>query len=56
MNPHRDIDEKGALAFHKEILTLDAHLDTPVLFQRKEYDFLRCGSFEKDRTCVVYRD
>mgnify|MGYP001796455308 CR=1 FL=1 len=37
---------------HDEILTLDAHLDTPALVHRETYDFSQRGSFEDDRTNV----
>lgn len=45
-------DLSDATALHDEILTLDAHLDTPALFHREGYDFSRRGSFAIDRTNV----
>mgnify|MGYP001799653554 FL=1 len=37
---------------HDDLLTLDAHLDTPALFHRAGYDFSRRGSYQTDRTNV----
>lgn len=37
---------------HGELLTLDAHLDTPALFHFEGYDFSQRGTFEVDRTNV----
>ncbi|MEL6415682.1 MAG: membrane dipeptidase, partial [Pseudomonadota bacterium] len=42
----------SAATLHDEILTLDAHLDTPALFHRDGYDFSKRGSFATDRTNV----
>ncbi len=39
-------------ALHGSLLTLDAHLDTPVLFHRDYYDFSASGSFAEDGTNV----
>ncbi|MEL6687315.1 MAG: membrane dipeptidase [Pseudomonadota bacterium] len=41
-----------ASSLHGDILTLDAHLDTPALFHRDGYDFSERGSFETDGTNV----
>lgn len=45
-----EADSSDALRLHSEILTLDAHLDTPALFHREFYDFSERGSFAEDRT------
>ena len=42
----------GASELHDQLLTLDAHLDTPALFHRDGYDFSKRGSYETDRTNV----
>lgn len=42
----------SAEALHESILTLDGHLDTPLLFHRDGYDFSKRGSFSEDRTNV----
>ncbi|MEM7781103.1 MAG: dipeptidase [Pseudomonadota bacterium] len=41
-----------AKALHAELLTLDAHLDTPAQFHREQYDFSVRGSYEENRTSV----
>ena len=40
----------SAHSIHSDLLTLDAHLDTPALFHRDSYNFSARGSFEEDRT------
>jgi len=47
-----DANVSSAAVLHDNLLTLDAHLDTPALFHRDGYDFSKRGSFEKDRTNV----
>lgn len=37
---------------HSSILTLDSHLDTPMLFHRENYNFANRGSYEADGTNV----
>lgn len=41
-----------ASTLHDRLLTLDAHLDTPLLFHRDGYDFSARGSYAEDRTNV----
>ncbi|MEO1323342.1 MAG: membrane dipeptidase [Pseudomonadota bacterium] len=47
-----EASQTSAAALHEDIMTLDAHLDTPALFHRDGYDFSKRGSFETDRTNV----
>ncbi|MEO0853450.1 MAG: membrane dipeptidase, partial [Cyanobacteria bacterium J06648_11] len=47
-----DVPISDSAIIHQELLTLDAHLDTPALFHREGYDFSERGSFETDRTNV----
>ena len=42
----------NASAMHDSLLTLDAHIDTPLLFHRDGYNFSERGSFAEDRTNV----
>ena len=41
-----------AAAVHENVMTLDAHLDTPALFHRDGYDFSKRGSYAENRTNV----
>ncbi|MEM1150073.1 MAG: membrane dipeptidase [Pseudomonadota bacterium] len=41
-----------AAAVHGRVMTLDAHLDTPALFHRPNYDFGARGTWDGDRTNV----
>ena len=45
-------ESTSSIELHENLLTLDAHLDTPALFHRDGYDFSKRGSFEADRTNV----
>ncbi|MEO0550406.1 MAG: membrane dipeptidase [Pseudomonadota bacterium] len=47
-----EASQANLATLHADILTLDAHLDTPALFHRDGYDFSKRGSFETDRTNV----
>ena len=44
--------EKNAAELHRSLLTLDAHLDTPILFHREDYDFSARGSVARNGTNV----
>ena len=45
-------DGQEASSLHESILTLDSHLDTPLLFHMGSYDFSARGSFADDGTSV----
>ncbi len=44
--------DQSALDLHQSMLTLDAHLDTPALFHRPDYNFSARGSFYENGTNV----
>ena len=51
--PHEaEISSETKADLHSTILTLDSHLDTPMLFHRENYTFANRGSYEVDGTNV----
>ena len=48
----RDANAASSTGLHGQILTLDAHLDTPALFHRDGYNFSERGTFSEDGTNV----
>lgn len=50
--PAKMLDARDSLSLHHAILTLDAHLDTPVLFHQPDYEFSERGSVSADGTYV----